>query len=96
MSKPLKSVNVRTNNVLLKVTVPKRTGLKRKRGSQGPYYESLEEDGSASQSVLQPAPLVKASQYLLRSMRDCPKDYQVQPVGTISNTHRFRGSFLRS
>ena len=96
MSKPLKSVNVRTNNVLLKVMVPKRTGLKRKRGSQGPYYESLEEDGSASQTGLQPAPLMKASQYLLRSMRDCPKDYQVQPVGTISNTHRFRGSFPRS
>ena len=94
MSKPLKSVNVRTNNVLLRVTVPKRTGLKRKRGSQGPYHQDPVGNGSAPERRPQPAFMTKDSQYLLRSMRDCPKDYQVHPVGTISNTHRFRGNVI--
>jgi len=36
---PLLSHNSQTRNVLLKITVPRRTGRKRKRGSDGPYLE---------------------------------------------------------
>ncbi|POS87149.1 hypothetical protein EPUL_000546 [Erysiphe pulchra] len=39
MCVPILSRNTATNNILLKITVPKRTGRKRKRGSQGPYLE---------------------------------------------------------
>ncbi|KAG9245942.1 RNA polymerase III transcription factor IIIC subunit-domain-containing protein [Calycina marina] len=34
---PLLSANTSTRNVLLKITVPKRTGRKRKRGTDGPF-----------------------------------------------------------
>ena len=91
MSKPLKSANVRTNNILVKVTAPKRTGLKRKRGAQGPYYEGLEEDGAASEKSPHRPSTVKDAQYLTRILRDRPRDYHIEPVGAIEHTHRFRG-----
>lgn len=93
MSKPLQSANVNTNNVLLKVTVPKRTGLKRRRGSQGPYHEGLEAGGISASDTGRPPPasMIKDAQYLTRAMRDNSKSYQVQIVGTIGRTHRFRG-----
>ena len=94
MSKPLKSANVRTNNILVKVTAPKRTGLKRKRGAQGPCYEGLEEDGAASEQSPHPPSTVKDAQYLMRILRDRPKDYLIEPVGSIDHTHRFRGTLL--
>ena len=39
MSVPILSHNGATTNVLLQITVPKRTGRKRKRGSQDPYFD---------------------------------------------------------
>ena len=87
MAKPLSSANVSTNNVLLKVTVPKRTGLKRRRGAEGPYYE----DARAEVSEEGAMPMVKGAQYLFRSMSDNAKSYQVEAIGTINQTHRFRG-----
>lgn len=91
MSKPLSSANVRTNNILLKVTAPKRTGLKRKRGAQGPYYEGFDEDGAASEKSPHRPSTVKDAQYLMRILRDRPRDYLIEPVGCIEHTHRFRG-----
>ena len=87
MAKPLKSANVSTNNVLLKVTVPKRTGLKRRRGSDSPFYESPEVGVSEERA----APSLQDAQYMFRSMRDNTKRYQVEAVGAINQTHRFRG-----
>ena len=87
MAKPLKSANVSTNNILLKVTVSKRTGLKRRRGSDGPYWEYTEGSVPGERA----APLPKDARYLSRSMRDNTGGYQVQAVGTIKQTHRFRG-----
>lgn len=87
MAKPLSSANVSTNNILLKVTVPKRTGLKRRRGAEGPYYEDarveVPEEGAMT--------MVKGAQCLFRSMSDNAKRYQVEVIGTINQTHRFRG-----
>ncbi|KAJ2901681.1 transcription factor tau subunit sfc1 [Zalerion maritima] len=37
--RPTMSSNVPTNNVLIKVTVPKRTGRRRKKGSNGPWMD---------------------------------------------------------
>lgn len=87
MAKPLKSASVSTNNILLKVTVPKRTGLKRRRGAEGPYYEDLEVEVFGERAV----PTVKETQYLFRSMCDNSNSYQVEAIGTINHTHRFRG-----
>ncbi len=92
MAKPLRSANVSTNNILLKVTVPKRTGLKRKRGAEGACHEGTEVGVLGEQA----APLVKDAQYLLRSMCDNSERYQVEAIGTVSQTHRFRGMRLVS
>ena len=88
MAKPLRSVTVSTNNILLRVTVPKRTGLKRRRGAEGPFYEGIEVGVLEKRA----APVVNDARYLFRSMCDNPKSYQVEAVGTINQTHRFRGT----
>lgn len=87
MTKALKSANVSTNNILLKVTVPKRTGLKRRRGSDSPFDGGTEVRVSGERA----RPMLEDAQYLFRSMRDNTKSYQVEAVGTIDQTHRFRG-----
>lgn len=87
MAKPLKSANVTTNNILLKVTVPKRTGVKRRRGANDPWHEGAETRISGEDTV----PTPKDAQHLFRSMCDNPKGYQVEAIGTINQTHRFRG-----
>ena len=86
MAKPLKSANVSTNNILLKVTVPKRTGLKRRRGADGPFYEGTEVTESGEQAAM-----LKDTRYLFRSVRDNIKGYRIEAIGTINQTHRFRG-----
>ncbi|RKF56549.1 General transcription factor 3C polypeptide 5 [Erysiphe neolycopersici] len=50
MCVPILSRNTATNNILLKITVPKRTGRKRKRGSQDPFLDqdSFPDDASTS------------------------------------------------
>ena len=87
MTKALKSANVSTNNILLKVTVPKRTRLKRRRGSDSPFDQGTEVRVSGERA----RPMLEDAQYLFRSMRDNTKSYQVEAVGTIDQTHRFRG-----
>lgn len=91
MTKPLRSANVNTNNILLKVTVPKRTGLKRRRGAEGPFFEGIEVGVHEDRA----APVVKDAQYLFRSMGDNSRSYQVEATGTINQTHRFRGTQTR-
>lgn len=54
MSVPVLSHNGATTNVLLKITVPKRTGRKRKRGSQDPWFDPNEKTVEESESI-QPA-----------------------------------------
>lgn len=78
-SQPIVSINYPSNNVLLKITVPKRTGRKRKRGSNDPFLGDLNEP-----------PPKKSARYLVQSLRDNEKICQVQPVATIPTVHIFR------
>jgi hypothetical protein len=82
-AKRLLSNPVTTNNVLLKVTVPKRTGRKRKLGSSGPFLAEPE---------MQKTPLVKASE-VFRSISDNPSRFTVTPAGVLDEAHRFRSKF---
>ena len=97
----IKSTRIQTDNVVLKFTVPKRTGLKRKRGSCGPFEER---DEQAAMPVHRFTPSTNKPQVvkrctkpkdLLRSLQDNPDKYQVEMVGHIEETHRFRGCFFR-
>ncbi|KAL9599910.1 MAG: hypothetical protein Q9219_003543 [cf. Caloplaca sp. 3 TL-2023] len=83
---PIPSFNSKTSNVLLKITVPKRTGRKRKRGSENVSFESEEPPGSTPTLISDP----DDAQRLVRSMQDNPDRYLIEVVGSVKQTHRFR------
>ena len=83
MARPLLSTSSLSNNVLLKVTVPKRTGRKRKRGSDEPFTDATPEKDSQLQR--------RTSKDLLRCLQDNHSRYRIEPVGKITRTHVFRG-----
>ncbi|KAL2841343.1 RNA polymerase III transcription factor IIIC subunit-domain-containing protein [Aspergillus pseudodeflectus] len=85
MSRPAQSISTQSNNILLKVTVPKRTGRKRKRGSDGPF---VEDPACVIPGNAPPRPTARD---VLRTLRDNEGKYQVEPVGLIERTHVFRG-----
>lgn len=83
MSRPLQSTSTATNNILLKVTVPKRTGRKRKRGSDEPFSGPIPVAGSEPQR--------RDAREVVRTLRDNAGRYQVEPIGMVRRTHVFRG-----
>jgi general transcription factor 3C polypeptide 5 (transcription factor C subunit 1) len=96
-AKRLLATPITTNNLLLKVTVPKRTGRKRKRGSSGPFLTEQEiEAGKKGSSDGQTAPAPKSpyvdAETVFRCLRDNPTKYSVAPAGVIDETHRFRST----
>ncbi len=86
--------------MLLKITVPKRTGRKRKRGSQDPYV--MDSSGTVEKAA-DPAPgkgpptelqshsRLDNPKWLLRALKDNVGIYQIEAVGSIDQTHRYRG-----
>ncbi|KAF4990400.1 hypothetical protein FGRMN_8535 [Fusarium graminum] len=93
--KPIMSHNARSHDVVLKVTVPKRTGRKRKRGTNGPWEGDIEvadaEDQSPENEGVSSYARLDDPKILRRKLADNEDDYQVEAVGVIRNTHRFRG-----
>ncbi|KAL9948915.1 tau 95 subunit of transcription factor TFIIIC [Verticillium nonalfalfae] len=93
--RPVMSHNAATHNVVLKITVPKRTGRKRKKGSSGPF--------EGESNAMEPGAVDAPSSYvcskarednprvLRRKLQDNIDDYRVEPVGLVKGTHRFRG-----
>lgn len=75
-----------TTNVVLKITVPKRTGRKRKRGSDAPFL-----DGGDSGP-----PLRLDAGTVFRTLNDNVGKYHIEPVGAVNLTHRYRGLCLLS
>ncbi|PVH77150.1 hypothetical protein DL98DRAFT_573931 [Cadophora sp. DSE1049] len=96
MCVPILSHNAPTNNVLLKITVPKRTGRKRKRGSQDPY-EFSNGPGTTSNPAAPPPEVISSvsrmdePSQILRKMKDNANNYKVEAVGEIRQSHRYRG-----
>lgn len=94
-AKRLLSTPVRTNNLLLKVTVPKRTGRKRLRGTTGPFLtkdELQESTNSTDQGLATSANSthIEASE-VYRILQDNASRYKVAFAGVVDETHRFRG-----
>lgn len=95
---PILSHNSSTNNILLKITVPKRTGRKRKRGSQDPYSgdpvpsnEAEQESSTSFPPSLRSHSRLDNPLELLRTLKDNVGKYEVEAVAEIDRTHRFRG-----
>jgi general transcription factor 3C polypeptide 5 (transcription factor C subunit 1) len=97
MCVPILSHNSPTNNVLLQITVPKRTGGKRKRGSDGPFFYPSGEDvapmagSNISDAALRSQHGLDKPSVLFRKLRDNPDTYSIEAVGDIRQTHRYRG-----
>jgi general transcription factor 3C polypeptide 5 (transcription factor C subunit 1) len=95
MCSPLFSHNCSTKNVVLKITVPKCTG-KRKRASQdsylgiGPRFTPTEIDISVQNDLCSHS-RIDGPKKLLRSLKDNADNYQVEAVAEVKRTHRFRG-----
>lgn len=81
LAKKMASTGVETRNVLVKVTLPKRTGRKRKRGSDEPF---------TSPTQAEPESNLLTAQELLDRLRDNQHSYQIEAVGLVNATHRFR------
>lgn len=95
IAKRLVSREVTVQNVLLRVSVPKRTGRKRKRGSDEPF--AFQQDSTIplngdTQVNNDPQPLNASA--LVGRLRDNPTNYTIEPVGSIKESHRFRGIFI--
>ncbi|OCT45744.1 hypothetical protein CLCR_01690 [Cladophialophora carrionii] len=78
-SREVVSYNKKTNNLLLRVTVPKRTGRRRKRASNEEFSEHA--SGLSAR---------KDVKYLLRSLSDNSQHSQLEVVGHIHSTHVWR------
>ncbi|OOO11876.1 Transcription factor IIIC, subunit 5 [Aspergillus oryzae] len=83
MSRPIQSTSLPSNNILLKVTVPRRTGRKRKRGSDEPFTGV---PVSTLGPEFQPR---RSARELLRSLSDNVGRYQIEPVGLVSRMPDF-------
>lgn len=89
--RPLFSHNARTHNVVLKVTAPKRTGRKRKRGSIGPWQGDVEvTDASVQAPKVSSCARQDDPRLLRRQLADNSDQYRVDAIGIVKHTHRFR------
>jgi len=96
-SRPIVSHHAATNNVLLKITVPKRTGRKRKRGSDEPFSGDTDTSVSNAMTLASQHTIVGSvgqrdpPKRILRKLQDNPDRYQAEAVGIIRDSHRYRG-----
>ncbi|TQN75042.1 Transcription factor tau subunit sfc1 [Colletotrichum shisoi] len=93
--RPIMSHSATSHNVVLKITVPKRTGRKRKRGSDGPWEGEVEmtdipRSGPSREQIYSRSRLDNPK-ILRRKMQENVDSYDVEAVGVIKHTHRFRG-----
>jgi general transcription factor 3C polypeptide 5 (transcription factor C subunit 1) len=81
--------------VVLKVTVPKRTGRKRKRGSKGPWLGDIDFSEPGEQTFdgvnICSTARLDDPKVLRRKLEDNVGKYEVEAAGIIKHTHRFRG-----
>ncbi|KAL8400543.1 hypothetical protein RB594_000800 [Gaeumannomyces avenae] len=93
--RPIISHNAASHNVLLRIDVPRRTGRKRKRGSDGPWQEpdeaSLDALRESQRLQIHSQKRLDSPSSLRRKLRDNVGRYEVEAVGLIRNTHRYRG-----
>ncbi|KAK7747158.1 tau 95 subunit of transcription factor TFIIIC [Diatrype stigma] len=94
-TKPIISQHASSNGILLKITVPKRTGRKRKRGSGEPFSGDVHVTDAAPETGLvnQVSSIARqdAPRSILRKMQDNIGAYQAEAVGMVKDTFRYRG-----
>ena len=92
MAKRVRSRAVETNDLLLKFSLPKRTGRKRKRGSSDQYkFDNASCSGTSSGD--QESHKTTALD-LLKRIKNNPENMSISIVGSVQETHRFRGDII--
>jgi general transcription factor 3C polypeptide 5 (transcription factor C subunit 1) len=86
MSKPILSGNTRTSDVLLQIVVPKRTGRKRKKDSDGQFHSWESSRGLQTPPETNPRDIRR----VLRILKDTHGKHLIHPLGILEHTHRFR------
>lgn len=94
MSRPLQSTSSPANNVLLRVTVPRRTGRRRKRGTDEPFTDEPGAGTDAAPGVDNADSPRPTASDLRQNLEDNVGKYQVETVGMVNRTHVFRGEQL--
>lgn len=88
------SHNARSHNIVLKITVPKRTGRKRRRGTNHAWQGDVEvgdAHAASSSNDVRSIARLDEPKVLRRKLADNADRYQAEAVGVIRHTHRFRG-----
>ncbi|CAK7216404.1 tau 95 subunit of transcription factor TFIIIC [Sporothrix bragantina] len=93
----LSSHSAATHNVVLAVHVPKRTGMRRKRGTNGPW----ELDRSVSSETVQNGASAgrppgdslagRDATRLRKQLQETSGQYRTEVVGIVKHSHRYRG-----
>lgn len=95
LAKRLLATPVPTNNLLLKVSAPKRTGRKRKRGSSGPFLPEDHVEGAPEKlEGANPKNSHVDAATIFRCLQDNASKYTVSVAGLVDETHRFRSKTL--
>lgn len=80
-----------SHNIVFKITVPKRTGRKRKRGSNGPWQgEAQGPTDLGAESSFCSQKQLDETQVLRRKLQDNADKYEAEAIGVIKHTHRYR------
>ena len=92
MTKRVRSRAVETNDLLLMFSLPKRTGRKRKRGSSDKY----EFDNTTSRGTFsgEHNSYKTTALDLLKKLQNNPENISLSIVGSVQETHRFRGNII--
>ncbi|PSS00793.1 RNA polymerase III transcription factor IIIC subunit-domain-containing protein, partial [Coniella lustricola] len=96
-SRPMMSHYASSHNIVFKVTVPKRTGRKRKRGSDEPWQGPLHEPSAhPAQEVTNSTSFGSVAKLdepksLRQKLQENVGRYHAEAVGIIRHTHRYRG-----
>ncbi|KIW07341.1 hypothetical protein, variant 2 [Verruconis gallopava] len=90
MAKTIYSKKIDVNHLLLKVTVPKRTGRRRKIGSNVPFHDQGAHQNATMNDHIAPSHDSADARALLHALRDNKDKSFVQVMGKIDQTHRFR------
>ncbi|KAI0123059.1 putative RNA polymerase III transcription factor subunit [Xylariales sp. AK1849] len=91
LTKPIMSHSASSNNIVLKITIPKRTGRKRIRGSGEPFSGVIVPSEARYSGRVCSVGRQDDPNLVRRKMQDNVGKYYVEAVGAIEDTHRYRG-----
>jgi len=90
-AKPITSHHAASNNILLRVTVPRRTGRKRKRGTEDAFQDAVIPMRKGQLGRVTSTARLDKPRSILRRLQDNADDYSIEAVGMIHDSHRYRG-----